>query len=983
MRQILLPLVRGCSPITMQITRIAFLQEREGPASSRAVVSRARALSARLEAAPSRGTNYTNASLAIPVLLACLFLLPGSCFAQTANSGKNPAPAAATPTEHVASGHDYLDSLPQDNGTAGLKQELRKLQTTGRLMMVTAHPDDEDGGLLTLESRGKGVHTLLLTLTRGEGGQNKTGDTFSDELGILRTLELLAADRYYGVEQRFSRVADFGYSKTPEETFQKWGGHDVPLADMVRVIREFRPDVLIARFSGTDRDGHGHHQASAILTKEAFRAAGDPNRFPDQIKEGLQPWQPKKLYIGNVCGFGASTCADENYTIKLNTGEEDAALGASYSQFAIEGLRHQESQGLGDLRVPSGPRYAFYKLIDSIVPDTKDEKGHEKELFDGIDTSVAGIAQNVDSAASEKIRLAADKIGVAENSLNPNAELVIAPLLSVLDLLNGDAGVAGKTPEQHTALLKIEDKEAQVRKAINLALGVELKASIVSPAGSVDHKAMPAISPGQKFAVKVRLHNGSSHPLQLESIVLEGMVTEHGAAADDRGNQAPLAPGQAYEHTFQLRLPDAVPFSKPGFHRNDPQRDSIYTIDQPRLMDTPFISVPPVIAKARFKVIGVASPKAAAGLTTASLPELSAPVTVSTPDVPGVPAEPELAVVPAFSIAIDPGDQVVPASTTSPVKINVKVRSNLDGDQAGIVRLQAPLDSKISPRQQPVSFSRRGEEKTFQFQFSPSPMKQGDVKLRAVLGDGNMNYSESYTLVTREDLGSFYYFEPAVQRVSIVDVKVPKDLNVGYVMGAGDDIASVLQQVGMNVKLIAADQLSTENLAQFGTIVLGVRAYDTHKDLVANNQKLLDFVSNGGTLIVQNNNSISDFNSEHLTPYPAELSRARVSVEEAPMKILAPDDPVFHYPNQISQKDFDGWVQERGLYFMDSWDDHFKPLLSCHDPNEPEQKGGLMVAKYGKGTYIFTGYAFFRQLPAGVPGAIRLFVNLVSAGHHS
>jgi hypothetical protein len=362
------------------------------------------------------------------------------------------------------------------------------------------------------------------------------------------------------------------------------------------------------------------------------------------------------------------------------------------------------------------------------------------------------------------------------------------------------------------------------------------------------------------------------------------------------------------------------------------------------------------------------------------VPEISSPVTDLVPDIPGVPSKEKLAVVPAFSVAIDPGNQVVAASVSSPIKVTVKVSSNLEGTQTGNVRLQAPLDSRISPQQQSVSFSRRGEEKTLEFQFSPSAMKQGDVKLRAVFSHGDLNYSQSYALVTREDLGSFYYFEPAVQHISIVDVKVPKDLKVGYVMGAGDDIATVLQQVGMNVTRLSADKLATENLAQFGTIVLGVRAYDTQKELVANNQKLLDFVSNGGTLVVQNNNSISDFNSEHLTPYPAELSRARVSVEEAPVQILAPDDPVFHYPNEISQKDFDGWVQERGLYFMDKWDDHFKPLLSCHDPNEPDQKGGLMVAKYGKGIYIFTGYAFFRQLPAGVPGAIRLFVNLVSAG---
>src|SRR6266481_3311022 len=264
----------------------------------------------------------------------CTFLLLiTTCFAQK---------PASTPTIQTGT-PGYLDPLPQDTGAAGLKQELRKLQTTGRLMMVTAHPDDEDGGLLTLEARGKGVQTLLLTLTRGEGGQNKMGSSLFDVLGVLRTLELLASDRYYGVEQRFTRVADFGYSKTPEETFQKWHGHEIALGDIVRVIRTFRPDVLVARFSGTDRDGHGHHQASAILTKEAFHAAADPKRFPEQIAEGLEPWQAKKLYIGNVCGFGAMTCEAANYTLRLNTGVKDPALGTSYIQFAMKGLRHQLS----------------------------------------------------------------------------------------------------------------------------------------------------------------------------------------------------------------------------------------------------------------------------------------------------------------------------------------------------------------------------------------------------------------------------------------------------------------------------------------------------------------------------------------------------------------------------------------------------------------------------------------------------------------
>ena len=243
----------------------------------------------------------------------------------------------------------YYEPLPQETGAAGLKLMLRRLQTTARLMQVTAHPDDEDGGMLTLEARGKGVSTLLMTLTRGEGGQNKLGSNLFDALGVLRTLELLASDRYYGVEQRFSRVADFGYSKTAEETFQKWQGHDIALADMVRVIRTFRPDVLVARFSGTERDGHGHHQASAILTKEAFRAAADPKRFPEQIAEGLEPWQPKKLYIGNVCGFMAKTCDAANYTLRLNTGSRRSGARSVVHTVCHAGTAPPAVAGSGEL----------------------------------------------------------------------------------------------------------------------------------------------------------------------------------------------------------------------------------------------------------------------------------------------------------------------------------------------------------------------------------------------------------------------------------------------------------------------------------------------------------------------------------------------------------------------------------------------------------------------------------------------------------
>src|SRR5580700_10542242 len=281
----------------------------------------------------------------------------------------------------------WVDTKPLsvDTGVTGLKLILRRLHTTARLMHTAAHPDDEDGGMLTLESRGHGVSALQLTLNRGEGGQNKVGSNLFDELGIIRTLELLAADRYYGVEQRFTRVADFGFSKTPEETFQKWGGHDIALGDIVRIIRTFRPEVICTRFQGNSRDGHGHHQASGILTREAFRAAADPTRFPEQIREGLQPWQAKKLYMDNVRGT-------EDWTIKLETSQFDPLLGETYVQFGWKGLRHQLSQGAGAWNLPEGQRFSYYKLIDSAPANPAAANAHENNFFDGIDTSLPGLA---------------------------------------------------------------------------------------------------------------------------------------------------------------------------------------------------------------------------------------------------------------------------------------------------------------------------------------------------------------------------------------------------------------------------------------------------------------------------------------------------------------------------------------------------------------------------------------------------------------
>jgi LmbE family N-acetylglucosaminyl deacetylase len=853
-----------------------------------------------------------------------------------------------------------LPPLPQDSGTAGLKQMLLRLQTTARLLQIDAHPDDEDGGMLTYESRGKGVTVTLLTLNRGEGGQNKLGSDFSDVLGVLRTLEVTAADQYYGINQRFTRVADFGFSKSPDETFQKWRGHDVPLADIVRVIRTFRPDVLVARFSGTSRDGHGHHQASALLTMEAYKASADPNRFPEQIKEGLLPWQAKKLYIGNVCGFFAPTCADENWTVKLNIGEYDPALGMSFAQFAMEGLRHQLSQGAGGWSMPSGPRYSYYKLVNSTLPQA-DQKKHENNFFDDIDTSLPGLASRLGAEESNvpffrpSLTELQNIITQASQASSPSSEA--SPLLEGLAIVDklisqiSDSKLSASEKEELVPSLKT--KQTQLEEAANLAAGVNLNAFVDVPVAPSANEAVTAV-PGHNLNVTVQFSSVSKSDIKDIALNLPSGWTATKIRHD--GDSA----------TFRITVPENAQLTRPYWHRNDPQVESVNTIDEPQYATLP-LAPPQINAHATYSIAG----KTGIVHTT---------VMVKYQGSNGERTMP-LAVTPVFSVLLNPSEQVLSTKGSPSSNVTVRINSSVANAPAGTLHLEVPSGWRAEPASQKVEHLVRDKNQDFVFQVFPADHKPGRTEIRAVLEANGKKYSEGYTLVTRVDLASAYYYQPAIQRVSMVDVKVPRDLKVGYVMGAGDDIATVLKQVGMDVTMIPADKLSSEDLSQFGTIVLGIRAYDTQKDVADNNKKLLDYVSKGGTLVVQYNAGTGDFNSGRFTPYPAELSRNRVSVEEVPVEILAPDDSIFHYPNEITQSDFNGWVQERGLNFMDQWDDHFKALLACNDPGESPQKGGLLRTQYGKGTYIYTGYSFFRQLPAGVPGAVRLFVNIVSAGH--
>jgi LmbE family N-acetylglucosaminyl deacetylase len=894
-------------------------------------------------------------------LILFAFVIPGFCF-----RGQKPAasPAISVPSSSCDTPH----ALPQDQGVNGLKLELLRLRTTGRMMYADAHPDDEDGGLLTLESRGRGVTSLLMTLNRGEGGQNRLGSNLFDVLGVLRTLELLASDDYYGSAQRFSRVADFGFSKTADETFAKWGGHDVPLADMVQVIRSFHPDVIASRFQGSPRDGHGNHQAAGILSREAFRVAADPKRFPQQMREGLQPWQPKKLYTD---GFGSR----QDYSISIDTGVDDPLLGMTYAQFARKGLMHQLSQGAGSWgELPAGPRPTFYKLADSVIPSIPPGT-KEKDLFEGIDTTLTGLGAKLGIEDSQAPFLRPGMTQMEKHVDQATAAMAKQPGDAASPLLEGlqltkqliDSTInSSLSAEQKAALLaNLDTKQCEFQRAANLALGLNFEIMVDAPVAPNADDAFKAV-PGQSFTVTAIATNHSGHTIEPTNIVVS--APPDWKVTRMSGDLHPLAANQQATARFRITVPADAQYTRPYWHRDDPETDAVNKIDNPRYVTLP-LPPPALQGHVSYKLGQLAGTET--GVVQVKF-KGTASEERSTP----------LAVAPPVSVALEPSTQVIPTSHQGAIGASVIVHNNLEAAADPLLTLQVPTGWRLEPPQQHVRFTKI-DNTTFTFKVFPARLTESRTQLKADLNQHGKNYTEGYTVVTRDDLRVFYYYQPAIQKVSAVDVRRPANLQIGYVMGAGDEIPTVLKQLGLNVTSIPAADLKTTDLSRYGTIILGINAYTTPPEVKQNNDRLLEYVKNGGTLVVQYNQNPEDFNKDHLTPYPAELSHDRVSVEEAPVEILAPQDPIFHYPNQINQRDFQAWVQERGLYFMQSWDSHFQPLLSSNDPGEPPQKGGLLRAQYGKGTYIYTGYAFFRQLPAGVPGAVRLFVNIISAGHET
>jgi LmbE family N-acetylglucosaminyl deacetylase len=861
-----------------------------------------------------------------------------------------------------------------DTGNTGLEQQIRKLRTTARLMYTTAHPDDENGGVLALEARGEGADVMLLTLTRGEGGQNKTGSELFDELGVLRTLELLAADRCYGVEQRFTRVADFGFSKSAEESLEKWRAREIALGDMVRAIRAFHPDVLVSRFEGSPRDGHGNHQAAGILTPQAFRAAADPKMFPEQIHDGLEPWQVSKLYI-------EKPGPENGVTLRLDPGAYDPVLGTSYVRLALEGLEHQMSQGAGGYIFPLGHHYVYFKLADSRLPGKSLTAGREQSFFEGLDTTLAGLADRLGKDEGKVpylrplLRELMQKVDDAAADMTPaDPSRAAAPLLAGLDVTEGlikrlqSSSLAA--PEKNDLLLRLAAKRNQYRAAANLALGLALEAAASAsgseePTGQESSPRSGSLTmavPGETFLVTARLLNGSRLSVEPKSIALN-LPAGWQWKLLSQDLRALAANDTAYAQ-FQVTVPQDAAYLRPYWHRGNTQ-DAIYTIDQPQYLGSP---LPPYPVQVR----ALYAMGNSAGEIRATAHAIHRDPLYGSEETP-------LAVGPPFSVSLEPPLQVVRTDAAGPSEVTVAVRNNLTGTEKATLELSAPAGWKVEPPSQKVELAGGGETTSFRFSVTRKDRREGMYLLKAALSHEGKSYAEGFDVVHRHDLGTFYFYRPAQQVLKAVEVKLPAKQRVGYIMGAGDNIPAVLKQLGINLEVLSSTDLESEDLNRFDTIVLGIRAYDVRRDVRDNNRRLLGFVAQGGTLVVQYNQDVAAFNAGRYTPFPATAGTQRVSVEDSPVEVLRSQDSLFHYPNEISARDFEGWVQERGAYFMSYWDPRFEPLLSCHDPGEPALQGGLLRATYGRGLYIYTGYAFFRQVPAGVSGAIRLFVNIISA----
>jgi len=900
-----------------------------------------------------------------------------------------------------------------NSGHVALGLAIRKLGVSGTFMQAPAHPDDENNSLLAMFALGMGLRSIDLQNNRGDGGQNEIGPELFRDIAVLRTAELLSAHRIDGAEQYFTRAIDYGYSFDPQEVIQKWGRQDI-VGDYVRLIRTLRPDVLVT-MNIQGRGGDRAHEATTILVRESYSAAGDPSKYPEQLREGLRPWQPKKLYFsapfpppgadgrgGQGAGNGSSTPP-----VKLtpaNTNTYDELLGRTYSEIGADARSSHKCQGVsglpalpgfntgrggrggpagaapaaagrgGSSPAPAGPPFggpfaAGYQLIDTTIPQQKEKT--ETSLFDGVDIRLEAITQyaglNPPAALTTAIAAIAADARAARTAFDSGNDAatrqpIEAGLAAIRSLRAQLSSMGLDDSARYEIDFRLRIKERDYEDAVLAASGLTFDA--VADDGLV--------IAGQPVKLSILAVNHGPSDVSITGVSIAGLDVH-----------ASCAPGAAkkdavYTCTAEANVPTNARLTTPYFHDNywkHPENQAIQIFDPDVEFGAPFAPTP---FRVTFHV------KAGDTEVTRALPVEYRYIK----DIYLGDKRMELNVVPPLSVAVTPALAVIPASggvTSSAVtrEVHVSVTNGTKGAAEASVSLDLPRGWKATPASVPLSFTHEDEALSARFEVAAPPRaKVGQYALRAVVTSPafpSERFSEGYQVIEYPHIQRRQVIKPAEATLKVVDVKAIPNIDVGYVVGVGDQVPPALEQLGAKVTFINEDELAWGDLSKHDVIVTGVRAYEQRADLRAYNRRLLDYVSRGGTVIVQYNKF--EFNQAEYGPYPAKVSGDRVSDELVPVKILAPADPVFNYPNKIGPPTWAGWVQERGLYFLGEKDPKYVDLVSMTDSfkDNPGVKLGSMVeAKFGRGRWIYLGLGLWRQLPAGTDGAYQLLANLIT-----
>jgi LmbE family N-acetylglucosaminyl deacetylase len=820
----------------------------------------------------------------------------------------------------------WLDPLPYDRGSAALVQQLRKLQTRARVLYIVAHPDDEDGATIAHISRGLGAEVVLLSLTRGESGANLVTDDAFDRLGLLRTVELRRGAQHYGARLRFTRAVDYGYSKNIEECWSQWDEDEV-IRDVVRIIREEKPHVIISRWQGTARDGHGNHTASGIVSPKAYAAAALTRRYPEQIEAGLLPWKALKHYANNRSQL-------DPWTVKSESGIYDPLLGQSYAQIGRSGLRQQRSQSIGTVIMGPGSLATYYLRTDP--PAAEEER--EESFLDGVDLSLSAfptLQRHIDEAVKQYDAQHPQRI----------APVLVAALREVRKLR--------READDRDLLIK----ERQIQEAIAMALGLELQALVQPerpPTGPMA-RFVPAVTfgvatPGQRFPVALTLFPQLGEQVTVREMRVQ---TPDGWRVDDEG-----------EGKFQVTVPQsAAPTS--NFWRRDSMKETLYRYESEAVFGQPLPEAP---------VFGVAVCE-----YQGEVFEIRQPVLVSRTDSMGLQYRQALSVGPALSLQMETDAGFLPLGKEA-YALDIEIRNVGSQPVDGSLRLELPAGWRSEPASAPFQMAKEGEAAGVAFRVvPPAGVSEGRVRVAAVATVGGREYRDTFDPITQPGYEVIYYQKPAVHEIALVDAKIAPGLRVGYIMGTGDKVPAGIEQLGASVELIDSSLLASGDLSRFDTILMGVRAYAVRPDVLTYNARLLEYVNNGGVLVVQYNTPEYDNN---YGPYPYEMGRRpeEVSEEDSPVRLLKPDAIVFQIPNRITLADFDNWIEQRGSKHLTTWAPEYTPLVEMFDRGQEPQQGIWVEARYGKGMYIYNSLAWYRQLPLAVPGAARIFANLISLG---